>query len=224
MSQKEQPNDNNTLDSLIDTLAQEEHRPEPPARFATQFSLTIITLFLYSVAVFWINPVRQDLFFKLHNHHSYLLEVALLLFLAAASLYGALTSAYPDFRGKRTLSLCLYLLSLFTSIIFYAVLLKIEASPIIWGAVTHGLSCCIHIALIAFFPAFFLSIFVKRLATTEQMLTGVFVASFAFAFAAGLFRMIEPIDWMGHIFLWHYLPLAIFACLGAWLGPRLYRW
>lgn len=224
MTEKPTPQSDNSVDALIAQLADSAEETPSCLPFFRLFLLLMAGLVVYGGVIVGLSSARPDLFSMIGSQLSYLVELLLLLSLALSGLYAALLSGYPDFRGQRKLGLSVFLFFLLNCTLFYGWQLLQEPAAIIWGDMMHGLACCAHVGLMTLPPAIALTFTLKRFASTEHAASGVFIATTAFATGALLLRLIEPIDWMGHIFLWHYIPLALFAALGVWLGPKLLKW
>jgi hypothetical protein len=89
---------------------------------------------------------------------------------------------------------------------------------------THGRQCMMSFIGAAAIPAVLLFFFLHLAATTRSWLTSIMAVVAVGAFGYVFVRLICPMEDLGHLLLWHYLPVVLVGVVGAIIGHKVLRW
>src|SRR5262249_12411534 len=99
--------------------------------------------------------------------------------------------------------------------------------PMAWPGVVFGmewLTCLICIALFAIIPFEVLIWALRKGAPTNLHRTGAIAGLVAGSLGAAAYAFHCPGDSLPFVAIWYGGPIALYALIGALLGPRLLRW
>ncbi len=207
-------------DKLIESLALDEAPPTPAAHPLAQCLEWLAVAALYVALSLVYLGVRPDLPEKMHSP-LFVAEIALLAAIVAASALSASLLAFPDMYQMNRLAYApVWAAMLFIAVIFLAWLADAPPAP----QPAHDLECTLCIASLALLPAGWMLRSMRRLASTHRHAAGSVALLSAFALGALALRLSEQTDSIIHVAQWHYLPMAMTAVLGLWLGKLLLKW
>lgn len=162
---------------------------------------------------------RPDLASKAGDAH-FLTEAAALLLLFAAAARGAFQLSVPgEERSPATIALPAAALALWLAAILSHAW---SAGPAAAFDPSPGYRCVWRVLLLGASPAVIGVILVRRAAPLKRGWTGTLLGLAAFSAAALGTRALCPIDRPEHVLLWHVVPVALLASLGAALGSWVF--
>lgn len=206
------------LERLVNELSAEAGPPRPaPHPF-------LLTLKLFAAAAVYlalalaISGLRPDLTQALQQPW-YVAELLMLLLLFATATTSAALLSFPDLHQKRALAYApVVAFALFALTLLLAWRANNAPPPV------HDIECTISITLVALLPAAWTFYLMRGYASTHPDWAGSIALLAAFGTGALWLRLQEANDSVGHVVLWHYLPMLLAGFIGWILGRRLLRW
>ena len=207
-------------EDLIKSLAQEMQAVNKTRSPLYIFTHWLFSSTLYILALVAFSGMRSDFFAKLSNS-VFLSEIASLLLIIATSSYACALLAFPDMYQKKRVLLLPSLASLaFIISIVGAYLMDNPSAP----RPPHAIECLVCITLYSLLPAAFIFWSIRKYASTHYYKAGILAVITAFSIGALALRIAEPTDSILHVIQWHYLPMIIMACVGAFFGKVFLKW
>ena len=212
----------NSTDDLIASLSNKATPVKPVASPMALWTVSIGASIVYTAILVAILGVRPNLQTFLIQPYSFI-ELWLLFLLLASSLWSSICYAYPDQYGHsiRT-SLPYIILGLLVLIIgsqvdstFFVTVMK---------ELPHLITCLSCIAAASILPSILLFILTQRGATVAPIKSGAVITLAAVSIGCIALRLHEPSNDMGHILVSHYIPVFLFAGLGAFIGHTILKW
>lgn len=209
-----------TTDHLIKELSSGLAPVAPalaPAGFVLRWLLVAVA---YAALILCHFGLRADLAQKLMDP-LYLLELLTLLAVVGSAVTAAAFLAYPDVRQKPWV---LRIPAVAGGLFVVALGLAYAEQPVGMTVPDHGLDCLLCVTLYAIIPAIWMMMLLKRHASTRIRHAGALALLAAAGVGAVALRLEENTDHIGHLLLWHYLPMLGFGAVGIWLGQKFLRW
>ncbi|MBV5292931.1 MAG: DUF1109 family protein [Curvibacter lanceolatus] len=153
----------------------------------------------------------------------FVLEIISLILLLSCVMASTL-AAYPDAYQKPGWLRAPYALATLLALTCLLQLLTEPLSRPQDATDIHGLSCSVAIAAVAILPSALVMHRLGRGAVVHPMQAGSLALRTGLALGCLVVRLHEVNDSMFHVLTWHYLPTALGAGLGVWLGRRILRW
>jgi hypothetical protein len=208
-------------DELIEHLVAEAkpvRRLADPSRRAVWWTAAALAATALGVGYF---GVRRDIS-EVWRNPLVITRLALL----AATLWLAVTTAFRLSVPGRELRAW----ARWWPLVALGALVSLSAAEVLTGAVTgsmgsplRGWMCVRKVAFVGTLPAVLAVVLIQRAAPLEPKWTALLGVLAAGAAGALTSEMACPIHAPIHIFLWHVLPVAVFAVLGAVIGSLLWR-
>lgn len=214
--------DTNELIATLSAQASPVRPLKPPVALALRLGAV---LFVYGLLVAMVLHLRPDLLLQLQRP-LYLTELVLLLGVVFTSLAASVHLVFPDQYQHPTVAR----LPVLTGIAFLALLVAEALLPpdvhavIPEGVAVKGAECALCIAAVAILPSCLMMILLRRGASVQPLLSGVYAVLAAAATGCFVLRLIEANDAIAHLALGHYLPTLGFAAIGGMAGKFILRW
>lgn len=154
----------------------------------------------------------------------FLTEITSLILLLLSCVMASTLAAYPDAYQKPGWLRAPYVLA---TLLVLTCLLQLWTEPLSRpqdATDVHGLSCSLSIAAVAILPSALVMHLLGRGAVVHPLQAGSLALLTGLALGCLVVRLHEVNDSMFHVLTWHYLPTAMGAGLGVWLGRRILRW
>lgn len=84
--------------------------------------------------------------------------------------------------------------------------------------------CVVNLALMILAPGIFLFVLLRRGATTHAFWAGYAAVLAVSSFGAIGMRYLCPVDDPAHLLVWHFMPVALYAAIGAGIAKYPLRW
>jgi len=208
-------------DDLIEHLVAEAgpvRRLADPSRRALWWTAAALSATALGV---WYFGVRRDMA-EAWRSPMVIARLALL----AATLWLAVTSAFRLSVPGRELRVW----ARWWPLVALGALVSLSAAEVLTGAVTGSMGsplrswmCVRKVAFVGTLPAALAVVLIQRAAPLEPKWTALLGVLAAGAAGALTSEMACPIHAPIHIFLWHVLPVAVFALVGAVVGSLLWQ-
>ncbi|MGB7418585.1 MAG: DUF1109 domain-containing protein [Erythrobacter sp.] len=88
----------------------------------------------------------------------------------------------------------------------------------------YGLECALHGSAVALVTAVAFTGWLRRGAPVDANRAGLLTGLASGALGGAAYGLSCPLDTLGHVAIWHVLPVAIAGFLGRMVLPRLLRW
>jgi hypothetical protein len=181
-------------------------------------------LTIYAIGMQLIVGIRADMTQQL-SRGPYLIEIVLLAAVTLSSIMAAILAMYPDaYQRPRLLKIPYATLALLLLFIGIQLLMPHDARMVMPGPHVHNVECSMAIAAIAMIPSALIFALLRKGASVHPLQAGLFAALAASGISCLTLRIAEANDSLIHLITWHYLPILLFAALGALIGKRLFRW
>ena len=212
-------------DILIERLSAEAVARKPFPTPAKLFARLACVLVLYGVLVSAMLGLRADLGVQLARPF-FSVEIVLLVAIALVSLRTSVHLAFPDtYQKRRAARLPGLLLLAFILVLAVQALLPPDSRMLLpSGPHLHQMECTLCIAGSAFMPALILFGMLRSGASIHPLKAGIAATLAASAVGCLTLRLAEANDSLVHLALAHYLPIVVFAGVGAAAGRLLLRW
>lgn len=192
----------------------------PPVRAAMWAA---IALFVITVMVFPLGGLRPNLDLAL-GKPGFLIENLFVFMAGVCATIAAFRLGVPDTRlRKSTLALIGFstLVWLYLNVVTLAGAEQAGLSTALGGAGSH---CVMLLTALVGFPVALLFAMIRRAAPAFPGWAGYSGFIAATSFGALAMRYICGTDAFEHLFVWHFMPVAVFAVCGILLGRLLFRW
>ncbi len=214
----------NDTDALIAALSAEA---TPRKKLGSPLRLGVYLLAglaLYASLVQCFLGMRPD-FGLQFGRLAYVTEITLLLGLIVSATAAAILAMVPDaYQHSRWLRVPYVILGCLVGLILAQMILPPDARMVLLPPGATELQCTICIALVSVLPSAAMFMLLRRGASVRPMRLGSFVVLATTAVGCLEVRLEEANDSLMHLAVWHYLPILLLACFGAWLGSRLLKW
>lgn len=215
----------NATQQLIENLAQKivPIRPmQPPYILALRLGVVLLA---YGCIIGWVLGLRPDLMVQFHRPF-YLAEIILLAAVTISSFFAAIYLAFPDqYQYPGVTLLPLYSFALFAVLLLVQAFLPPDARMVFPASEgMQGMECTFCVASVAIIPSALMFIFLRKGATSSPPASGAYSVLAAAGLGCFMLRLSEANDSLIHLVLWHYLPIVLFAILGAFIGKILLKW
>lgn len=154
----------------------------------------------------------------------FLVEISCLVLLLLSCAVASTLAAYPDAYQRPAWLRAPYALA---ALLVLTCLLQLLTEPLSRpqdATDLHGLSCSVSIAAVAILPSALVMHMLGRGAVVHPLQAGSLALLTGLALGCLVVRLHEVNDSMFHVLTWHYLPTAMGAGVGVWLGRRILRW
>jgi len=144
--------------------------------------------------------------------------------LIASGTHFLLKAARPGNSNRKPL---IFIGLLFFSIVSAGVIALMLSHPSSWGGMIFGpqwAACLVCIPLFSIAPFVSLIWALRKEAPTNLAWTGAVAGIVAGALGAAAYTLHQPAGSIPFIVIWYAGPIAVFAIVGAVLGPKLLRW
>jgi hypothetical protein len=208
---------------LIEGLSQDAPKPQlkSPAYFGWRLGLVLIA---YGVATQLFLHLRPDLLMQLARP-TFALEILLLTLLTACSTAAAIFSMYPDSYQKSTvLKLPYIVFGVLFAFILAQLLMPQDTRMVIPNVGAHSIECTLCIASVSLIPSALIFSLLRKGASVHPLTAGSFAVLAASGIGCLTLRLSEMNDSLIHLVSWHYLPILLFAFLGAIIGQVSLKW
>lgn len=175
------------------------------------------------LAAQWCLGLRPDAWGRLASP-LFMLEITSLILLLLSCVVASTLATYPDAYQKPGWLRAPYALA---TLLVITCLLQLWTEPLSRpqdATDIHGLSCSVSIAAVAVLPSALVMHMLGRGAVVHPLQAGSLALLTGLALGCLVVRLHEVNDSMFHVLTWHYLPTALGAGLGVWLGRRILRW
>ncbi len=206
-------------DNLIASLRDDMTLAKPVVRPLRLFGQWMLWSLLSISFMVYFSKIRPDLPVQMHDV-TFIAEIALLAAMMVLSAISAILLSYPDRYQKHWL----VWLPLLPVVLFVALLVyECMTMPLMFSFLGGG-ECTICICLYSSVPAFVLMRLLRKQATTAPLATGMVALLAASSMACLAIRLVEENSSIGHLIVWHYIPLVALALLGVLLGKKMLKW
>ncbi len=211
-------------EELINSLAQDStvvKQLQSPLRLS--FYLLGI-LIIYAVVTGFTIGIREDLLTQL-GRPFFIAEISLLLLTIFSSVLAAMFLLFPDgYQKKGVLYWPLYSLCAFILIMAVQVFFPLDSRMVIPTGKVHSMECTICIASITIIPSALMFVLLRKGASVYPFLSGVYAMILSSGVGCLMLRLSEADDSLIHLALWHYIPILLFAVIGAFIGKIFLKW
>jgi len=214
-------------DKLIEEMTKDLKSVKPIGCCSSQCAIWgLISLSFVAIALFTLGGVRYNLDQALQSPQ-FLLDNALLLISGFCATLAAANLSKPDTKiRKRTYALLSVSTFIWVGISLYSVLTAPDETL---NNALHNHSgwvhnCVISLTMMITLPTALLLYLTKKSAPVYLGWTGYALILATSSFGALGMRYLCSVDEHAHLFLWHFLPVALYACFGMILGRFLLRW
>ncbi len=208
-------------DHLIAALA-DDLRPIKPMRRSRGLLLVALAALTTVGAVLLLSGLAPAL---AHGHISanQALANGLLLMLGASATAATIAMAFPRvgsrYDGPK------WAIAMAAIFPIASVLLLVQASdPASLIGARHGIRCALAGSAAAALIGGVLLFWLRRGAPVSLTRAGVFLGVGAGALGSAIYGLSCPLDDLQHLGIWHFLPVAVCALIGAFAVPRLVKW
>jgi len=210
-------------EALIAELARNVETPSRPARTHSRALVVWLSGTAVSIAIgTWILGVRADIMLMLATPR-YVLEMVLILAVAASSGAVAVLLAYPGrFRARLAVFALATVMSAWLGALVCLAFLDLKRGS--FSTVEWGYSCTLFALALAVVPAAILVTLVRGAAPTRPTLNALAIGIAALGAGALGLHVHCTTDGALHQFAWHGVPVVVLSALGASTGWRLLRW
>lgn len=213
--------DTNTLIDSLSGAATPAARISSPVYYSIRL---VLVLAVYALGTQLFLGLRPDLAMQF-TRPWFVAEIALLVALLFSSVGASVLSMYPDaYQKPRLLTLPYMLFALLCCMIGLQILLVPDPRMALPVAGLHCIECTICIGAVAVLPTALIFALQRSGASVEPEKSGTFTALAASAVGCLTLRLAEENDSLTHLAGWHYLPIVLFAALGARIGKSLLKW
>ncbi len=208
-------------ESLIENLSKQNINPKKVSPgFLLAHFIVFFALFTFTTVA--IRGLRFDIIEQLSSIHFHI-EIVMSIAASLFSIFIAIELAIPDEKRCPSIN---FLPVIPIILIGYAIL---EGGNIGADALRESLK---HdhfeiTILLAFYTIPFAVLgfaFVKNLAPTKLGLDGFMIFLSSSSAAHFIVRITEPTDNIAPVFIWCYLPIILFSCMGIFLGKKILKW
>lgn len=182
---------------------------------------------VYAVYVVMVQSylgIRDDLYTQL-TRVLFSAEIGLLVLLLISSSIMSVFLLFPDnYQKTKWLNIPYYVFAALLVILGVQLFLPVHELQVLPEKEMHGMDCLICIFIVSIVPALISLFMIKSGATTQPIRAGSCAIFSATALGCLTLRIAEMNDYLPHLLTWHYLPIFVFATIGALVGRFFLRW
>ena len=202
---------------LIDQLSDEGLSQKQQPHLTSRACLCITLVFLYFLLVIVLQELRIDIQDKLQQN-LFVIEILISLAMGISGAFAATWLSLPDVNQQPTMRAIpfIFLLALSIMIISQYFIYPVDG-------IDNGLQCFINLSLTIIIPTCFVFYLITKAASVYGGLTGVAVGLFVNGFGYATSRITEINDNIGHVLLWHFLPMIAIIVFLLLLGHIIFK-
>ena len=212
--------------NLIDTLTSDA----PPVKHVVPGKLLLVWLAAASLLMGGLVAalgVRPDIITRLHDI-SFVVELSLVLAITISAGIAACWLALPDVNQQQWLRWLPFVPFVALSFLLLNNYFSAHGMDPMGAVYTEYLEkrydCAADIVLFSIMPGVVLFFIMRKAAPVHYFWAGGIAALAITNLGYFALRIVEVNDNIAHLLLWHYLPMAMFSLLGAFLGKMTLRW